>query len=472
MQWIKSHLMIVIVGSISALSLTGLVLGYVMSPVSADLEADSRELSRLQAIKPVNPRIIDATRKQQQEDATLLEEYFRKYQEAKQYKPLDDMVFADNITDSQRQAAIFRFQDKYLTQPKALLQLLKAKDQPTADEFTEYERETRAKQEKIEKELGTGVGGMVTPAPSPLAPAARAPNLVGPATAEQDASRSLRTAYAVARAKEIYCYASEEESLDYRIAEVKPTGGATPPIEDLWHAQVALWVQEDVFRALGGLNEAVAGELPDEARWVAHLPVKRLIRFTMGNYVPRAAAGEDATGGFGPPAGGMLGGGARSASDLLTAGPNAVFTKRLSSETVDVVRFRLELVVDARRLLHVLDAISKAGFYTPLTVDLNEVVMAQDEHYIYGSAPVVQMVATCEGSFLRSSYDKIMPQSVKQAITEGRAGGLGKGASVIGGIRMPGGSVPGIRGGPPRGGRGEYREDYERESLPRRGGRN
>lgn len=457
MQWIKSHLVIVIVGSVSLLSLTGLVLGYVMSSVGADLETDSRELTKLQGIKRVNPKVIDAARKQQQEDAARLAEYFRKYQEAKQYTPLDDMVFADNITDSQRQAAIFRFQDKY--QPKSLLQLLKAKDQPTAEEFTEYEQEIKAKQDKIEKELGVVGGGRPTEALTP--PAAPRAGVPGPTGTDQDSSRKLRMAYAVDRAKQVYCYASEQ-SLDDRTAEVKTSGG-TPPIEDLWYAQVALWIQEDIFRALGGLNEASAKELPEEVRWVAHLPVKRLIKFTMGNYVPRGATGDAEAGGLAPRGGLTASGGGGTGLELLTAGPTAVFTKRISSETVDVVRFHLDIVVDARRLLDVMDAISKAGFYTPLNVDLHAVVPAPEEYYIYGTVPVLQMTVVYEGSFMRSSYDKFMPKAVKDAIAEGRAGGLGKAGAGLGGtgIRLPAAS-PGFRGSP-RGGRGEYREDFEGE---------
>lgn len=159
----------------------------------------------------------------------------------------------------------------------------------------------------------------------------------------------------------------------------------------------------------------------------------------------------------------MGGGGGGTGAELLTAGPTAVFTKRVSSETVDVVRFHLDMVVDARRLLDVLDAISKAGFYTPLNVDLREVVPAPEEYYIYGTAPVLQMTVVYEGSFMRSSYDKFMPTAVKNAIAEGRAGGLGKAGAGLGGtgIRPPA-AFPGHRG-TPRGGRGEYREDFESE---------
>lgn len=477
MQWIKSHLMIVIVGSVCVLSLTGLVLGYVMSSVGADLEADSRELSALQSIKRANPKVIDMARRLQKDDETLLQDYFRKYQEAKQYKPLNDKVFLDSITDSERTLAIFDFQDSYVLQPRKLFDLLKAKDHPTTDEFAEHEQETKAKQDRIDKELGPGGARAVAPPVLQNAAAAPKGGYTGAPGSEQEAARNLRMAYAVTRAKEIYCYASlrgsdREASLDDRTDEVKPPppGNAKPSIEDLWYAQVALWIQEDIFRALGGLNEETAGNLPEDARWVAYLPVKRLIKFSMGNYVPKGAVGEGGgVGGLGMGRAGMPGGGAGSpTTELLTAGPTAVFTERASSDTVDVVRFRLELVIDARRPLDVLDAISKAGFYTPLIVDLSEVVPAPEDYYIYGTAPVLQMTVICEGSFMRSSYESVMPKSVKDAITEGRAGGVAKGGAGLSGRPVPSHHPGGGYRSAPRGGRGDLRDDPE-GPAPRRG---
>ena len=63
MQWIKAHLMIVVVGSVSVLSLAGLVLGFVFSSVGTDLQADSQVLSGLKGSKQVNSDVIDAARR-------------------------------------------------------------------------------------------------------------------------------------------------------------------------------------------------------------------------------------------------------------------------------------------------------------------------------------------------------------------------------------------------------------------------
>ena len=110
MQWIKTHLMIVIVGSISLLSLTGLVLGFVLTDVNEKLEADSRVLSSLESSKKINEKVIEATRDLMKKDAVRIEEEFRKYQDAEAYTPLDDKLFADKLPATELESAFSRFQ--------------------------------------------------------------------------------------------------------------------------------------------------------------------------------------------------------------------------------------------------------------------------------------------------------------------------------------------------------------------------
>jgi hypothetical protein len=443
MQWIKSHLTIVIVGSISLLSLTGLVLGFVLSEVKENLEADSSALSNLESAKKINEKVIEATRELMKQDELHLQQAFQKYQNAKIYTPLDGQVFRDQLDDAARQAAIFRFQDLYARQAERLLEILRAKDMPSDAEFSEYEREIRAKREKAQKELALGLGS-ATVAPGPGGGAAALRPLTGGArqpafgSVGDEETHSLRVEYAVSRAKQIRCYASVD-SLDVRIEEIRR--GSTNRsdqelLENMWYAQVCLWVEEDILKALANLNSKVAKDLPDTAQWVAYMPVKRLVRIAMGNYVPPAGGGGASTDGMAPVPRPMPGA-AAGGGDLLTAGPDAVFTKRASTPTVDVLRFHLEVVIDARRLLEMLDAISKAGFYTPLTVDVKEVALETNEYYIYGTAPVVHVTMVYEGCFLRSSYEKSMPQSVKDLIAQGQAQGIGRGAGTSG-VRTPG----------------------------------
>ncbi len=457
MQWIKTHLMIVIVGSVSLLSLTGLVLGFVLSDVNEQLGADSSVLSRLTTAKKLNEKVLDATRDLMKQDADILQGTFRKYQDTKAYTPLHDKVFTDKLHGTELEEAFSGFQRAYGKEPVRLLGLLQAKDMPSEAEFSEYDREIKAKRDSVQKELGLGLGaasatptGVGAGAIRPLGVGARQPGMTGGVGDEE--TRSLRMDFAVQRAKEIRCYASVD-SLDVRTEEIER--GSTHKsdqelLDNMWYAQVCLWVEEDIIKALAGLNDKVARNFEEKDRWVAHLPVKRLVKFAMGNYVPPAAGGAASGDGM-PAVPRPTVGGAAGAGDLLTAGADAVFTKRASTPTVDVLRFHLQVVIDARSLLEMLNAISKAGFYTPLTVEMKEVTLDANEYYIYGTAPVIDVTMVYEGCFLRSSYEKFMPQSIKDAIAQGQAQGMGKGAgSGTGGTTgypRPGGRTGGGRSG-------------------------
>lgn len=454
MQWIKGHLMIVIVGSVSVLSLAGLVLGYVLSTVGTDLETDSRVLTSLRGIKPVNAEIVDATRQQQRKVSDKLSEFLQKKKDVKQYTPLEERVFSE--TDHvERTEAAYRFQRKYSEQQQELLRRLRAQDVPSEQEMTQHVEAARKKKETEQRELAVGLGGKGAVGPTDAgvtAPrgAGGLPGTVGmggAAVAEEENKR-LRMGLALSRAKSIYCYGSLA-SLDDRSREIEESlqGNKSQDevTERIWCAQVGLWLEQDILGALAQLNDQTAADLPREAQWVAYMPVKRLIKFVMGSYVPPASGGGG--GGLGEPGmrpaaqSGSLGGG-----DLLTAGPGAVFTQRGSTPSIDVVRFRLDLIVDARSLLKVLDAIAKAGFYTIVNVDFQEVVAQpnDNDYYIYGTAPILQVALTGEACFSRGSYEKWIPKSVASAITEGRSVGMGGGAVSPGvspgGIRRPTGA--------------------------------
>ena len=167
-----------------------------------------------------------------------------------------------------------------------------------------------------------------------------------------------------------------------------------------------------------------------EKPYVGNLPVKHLQRFLVTGYVPPAGAGG--AGGAGgaaatPPAGSRGGGG---------TGPAEVFANTASPDTIDVVHFTIELVVEARRLPEVIAEICKAGFYTPLLVNIQEQPSSPvPTGYIYGSAPTVLARLMFEGGFLRSNYSAMLPEKVKKDILTGAAyqGGQGAGAPSSGG---------------------------------------
>jgi hypothetical protein len=306
-----------------------------------------------------------------------------------------------------------------------LLQRLKAKDAPTSDDISSYAMQLRRKEDKQKAEDQLGTGGRATGGaralwnnPSTPLGGNRATPFGATGLAGDSLAQRAQKEFPVLWARSIYCYAGKE-SLDAR-TEITETN-QTPTVDQMWYAQVSLWLQEQVIGALAKFNDEVAGGLPEEDRWVANLPVKHLVQIRMGNYVGSGPAGGSGRRGASP------GGDSAQGVALLTAEASSAFTGRGSQDDVHVVRFLIELVVDARDILRVIDAISKSGYCTPLSVKYVEEIAEPTSHFVYGSAPTVRLTLVYEACFLRSSYDKWLPDPVKMAIQDGSAGGMGQG---------------------------------------------
>ncbi|HOW18146.1 MAG TPA: hypothetical protein PLC79_03840, partial [Phycisphaerae bacterium] len=192
-------------------------------------------------------------------------------------------------------------------------------------------------------------------------------------------------------------------------------------------AQMSLWIQQDVLSALGKLNDAAAARLKPEDRWVAHMPVKDFLYIRIGDYV------------VGPGAGQAAGASAQSKWTEAVGEPSpppgdasAVFTNHTSNELYDVIQFAVELVIDARELPAVLDAICGANLYTPLTITGSApAVNPSFRGKVYGPDPVMRVRVELEGCFLREFYhyvdgkepkdeNRFMPASVSNGLVTGQ----------------------------------------------------
>jgi len=196
--------------------------------------------------------------------------------------------------------------------------------------------------------------------------------------------------------------------------------GPTPSAEQIWYAQSALWLEEDVCRAIARLNSIAKNTLDS--------PVKRLVTLTVdatgpAQYVlatPAAVAATDA------PA-------------PRPADPNAPIEKkfdrsptgRVSNSLYDVLTFTLEVNVDARMITPLLAELSREKFFNAppkqgeptafITVnkfDLASVnkTEALQQGFVYGEAPIVKVSLQCEALVLRKWTTPYMPTEVKKVL--------------------------------------------------------
>ena len=433
MQWVKSHLVLVISGAVGVVSLVMIGLAIFLSDVQETLAANQSVYSSLQAAanKPVNSEVLDAVRRQQLDNRRRVEAFLGQAKTSV-HATLRTGVFPVLKEEVNR----IEFPRDHQRQREALLGLLKAGSPPDEQDVQDYQEglDRTRKQEAIARgedpnAVGTGAG---------------VETITADMTPEERIKVDALAGAAVQRANQIRCYA-DLNSLDPASVITAPH----PSDVALWKAQLSLWIQEDMVNILARVNEAeavkvkAAGQEPN----VTNLPVKHLLYLAVGNYVP-ADAGAGAA--FSSSGGGAI---AAAVDTADQGGPppglaDAVFTARGSTPTVDVVHFAMGLVVDVRALPGLLDEIGKSGFFTPLSVSYEAVPYDPTLHEnVYGPAPVIRVRLEYEACMLREKYQEWMPEAVKAG---GLSGPSGSGGGVGGGV-MGGPQRPGQPYGPPAG---------------------
>jgi hypothetical protein len=209
----------------------------------------------------------------------------------------------------------------------------------------------------------------------------------------------------VVKARSIRCYASLDST--HSSFHVSPIWDSTtkPTPDEMWYAQVGLWIQQDIVAAIADLNEEAAQQLPEDQVYVENMPVKRLQAIRVMGYLTESGPIPFAAYSAGP--GGM------------PLEIQASFTGRKSNALFDVVRFRMTVVVDQRALLQLIDRITRQNFYQLLEMDYRA-VSADDpdirDGYLYGAAPIVRANLHFEGYMARNVYEKMFPAEVRAAL--------------------------------------------------------
>ncbi len=212
-------------------------------------------------------------------------------------------------------------------------------------------------------------------------------------------------------AKRGRCYASLQ-SFDIRRAMF---AGMSPNVDDMWAAQLSLFIQQDVVHSIARINDQAVKDVRVEGgkAWVGVLPVKELISIRTSDYLP----GEEKT-----PANEsrLLG----SVVPLPAGSSASVFTKTDSTDLYEVIQFTVKMVVDLRDLEVIIDGISRDRFHTLLNVgyvyDRKYLENLDMEGKIFGSEPTAIVVLDFETIMFGDIYRRLMPDSVLSKIGKER----------------------------------------------------
>ncbi len=443
MQFVKTHLISLLCG-VAALAFLGVtVWGMTRDDVVKELENRVQSASVINTLQssPVNQDIIEAERLRGQKFEQEYQATMKVAHDMNRRTPLIEGVFPK----ADRPSTIFTFVDEYRRTILGFANTLLASGPPTAAEIEE-ERQNVADLIALEAELktekdpttlselaqgGGGGGGRSAPVvnqPPVVAPggapvvmsegggrmgavgmrpgfgtqqyrAPQSPDMSTP-TGEPKYDPILRAR--VSKARGIRCYA---DMFSFHVSPIAQPSGDAPPPEELWFAQVGLWIQQDIVKAIGELNNQAALKVEGDDAYVQQMPVKRIgsvrihgYQLKGGNYLDFTAwSGERTSGGS-------------------SATPTS-FTGREPDDQFDVLHFTLAVYVDERDLLKVIDAISRQNFYNCIGVKYSK-PPAEDsaQGYMYGTEPVVRAELAFEGYMARSVYAPLMPKPIRDML--------------------------------------------------------
>lgn len=415
---LKSHWITLVSGVVALGAVVILVLGMMRTNVVEEMnrhKALAGEISSLMS-GAKHEGMITA----EKERGTKFDEQYRAALETARSINKRDPLLPGVFPRPASQAVAFQFQDAYKQRFLMLPRELQGGGPPTQQEIQdEAERlaeEIRRKKGELSLDLPPGP----LPPPAPPAPGAdpREPPpspAMGPgqATATGVPAGLAEQNAAVRKARSIRMYVEATGSrAAFQISPIIASLEA-PSARDMWYAQVGLWIQEDVVRALAGLNAEAAARLKAEDAHVGNMPVKHLLGIRVLGYLTKTGqlvrldAMRSDTSGPGQP---VIAAGTPMPGELKPS-----FTGRTSDDQFDVVRFSVQLIADQRDLLRVADAITRANFYQLVSLNYDAgPVGGQDGPYLYGDAPVVRATYDFEGFMARKAYEELMPEDVRK----------------------------------------------------------
>lgn len=393
MAFVKKYLIIVISSAVALLAIVAIVLGRWNLAQSADLlkPADRFILS----IKTIRAGVTVKTQDGKTVKLVPTEALVKKVKarsstgdntglEAKRAALHKDIGFDPATGKFRRKTLIkgvfpettnlasFTFKSRYRAAIDELLATLDAGGAATAEDA---DRELS----NLKQDLGTSIFGILKSGKS-----AGGGGAGSSGTSDQGFTHIAWQKAVIGGAEKIHIYATVD-LLDVDLDMYTAQSGTPPSLGRMWRAQVSLWLQQDIVRAIAEVNntENKEGNVGDSV-------VKRILKIQIQQPGDPESLGR----GF---------------------ALQESFTGLTSPDNYDVARFLLEVIVDVRQIPKLKEAIYKQGHYLLYHFEIQELDVERAaagrtgggddvELYRYGPAPVVRLVSYWEAYLLRDFY--------------------------------------------------------------------
>ncbi len=430
MEFIKTHWIALASGVVGVLAIVVASLGMTSTAVVDKMKANAAPLGEISSLRGA-PQNADTIKAELDRAKAFDTEFGNMQKKAEAFNRREPLI-KECFPRPARPATRFAFQEAYIRRLADFPNELGADDLPNdqdrLDAREELELLAAAKKER-EGESSAQPSAPLVPGLPPIAPPGAtggggkggggtqggvAPPMMpqGP-VASMDVNTSPEFRAMVRKARNIRCYVGK----DYQRGSlhVSPIVEAQQPPNDdeLWYAQVGLWIQDDVLKAVKIVNDAAAGQLRDAQPNVEHMPIKRVELIRVFGYVlptydfvefPTKSQLAQQTGGRGEPS----------------------FTQRVSEPAgqFDVVRYIVTLVIDQREIPHYIDTLTRLNLHQLISIEFDATDASDLQNgYLYGSGPTVRLKMQWEAYFARKVYEPMMPEDVKTRLGIAKAEG-------------------------------------------------
>ena len=212
------------------------------------------------------------------------------------------------------------------------------------------------------------------------------------------------------RARQIKMYIEPDAFTWHRAFEAT---SQPPTAEEIWFAQLGIWIQTNVANAIAEVNANSSSVLDS--------PVKHLIRieFADNPYVlPAPATGSSSSSEYEDPYATPAQATQGDPSQPLPADLARSVTGRISNSLFDVVHFQVILVADAMRFPELLQSFVNQRLLYVRTYRIESVDSA-GQHlagFVYGNTPVIRAELDMEMLFFRDWTVDLMPERIRGSL--------------------------------------------------------
>lgn len=192
----------------------------------------------------------------------------------------------------------------------------------------------------------------------------------------------------------------------------KIQGTSVPDVNNVFVAQITLWVQEQLCQAIRTTNDAAHNATPKPAPGVLGSPIKRLLKVQVTHKFAPALPAPGTPAGEAPV---LPSNPQTKITPDYTAGPFG----HASNEFYDPVKFDITMIVEARAVTPILTSLTSNRYFIFRNVQVEAVDASIDaaQGFLYGNAPVVQLRIRGSYLFLREVLKNYMPEDIIRGLT-------------------------------------------------------